>query len=32
MVEVAALDRSGNGEMTEILEEIVAELRRTERA
>ena len=30
MVEVAALDRSGNGEMTEILDEIVAELRRTE--
>ncbi len=32
MVEVAALDRSGNGEMAEILDEIVAELRRTETA
>ena len=32
MVEVAALDRSGNGEMAEILDEIVAELRRTEKA
>jgi cytochrome c biogenesis protein len=32
MVEVAALDRSGNGEMAEVLEEIVAELRRTEQA
>ncbi len=30
MVEVAALDRSGNGEMAEVLDEIVAELRRTE--
>lgn len=32
MVEVAALDRSGNGEMAEILDDIVAELRRTEKA
>jgi cytochrome c biogenesis protein len=30
MVEVAALDRSGNGEMAEILDNIVADLRRTE--
>jgi cytochrome c biogenesis protein len=32
MVEVAALDRSGNGEMADVLDEIVAELRRTETA
>jgi cytochrome c biogenesis protein len=30
MVEVAALDRSGNGDMAEILDDIVAEMRRTE--
>jgi cytochrome c biogenesis protein len=32
MVEAAALDRSGNGEMADMLDEIVAELRRTEKA
>ena len=30
MVEVAALDRSGNGDMADVLDGIVAELRRTE--
>ena len=32
MVEVAALDRSGNGDMAEVLDGIVAELRGTEKA
>ena len=32
MVEVAALDRSGGGDVADVLDEIVAELRRTEKA